>query len=98
VTVLGTGFSASGNRLHVLQAHDPDDDEDAPNEEVTVRLDTGGAGWSESAQRIRAALPPGALHDGCAFVYVTNAEGIDSNAVLVRVRAAPIPSPQRPNH
>jgi hypothetical protein len=84
VAVAGADFSPAGNRLRVLQAHAVGDEApDPPNEHLTL---PASHPWRESPQRIEAALPAGALHDGCALVYVTDAAGIDSNAALVRVR------------
>ncbi len=96
LAVAGSGFSPAGNRLRILQAHLLADDEpDVPNEHLTLHA-AAARSWRESPQRIEASLPAGALHDGCALVYVTNAAGTDSNAVLVRVRAARTRSEPRP--
>jgi hypothetical protein len=97
VAVRGESFSPTGNRLRVLQADVFGDDVPDPNEHLTLAAAAGAPGWTESPERIDAVLPF-TLHDGCALVYVTDGAGIDSNAVLVRVRAPQVKRPPDPEH
>ncbi|MGH9361053.1 MAG: hypothetical protein ACRD2T_03995, partial [Thermoanaerobaculia bacterium] len=93
LAVFGHGFSAAGNQVHVLQAHVVGDDVPDPNVHVTLAADAGAPRWSESRRQIDTALPSEPFHDGCALVWVSTAEGLDSNGRLVWIRAPAQPRP-----
>jgi hypothetical protein len=85
VTISGRGFTRrGGNRVLILQAHDRNRED--PNVLLELRGSADDAGWSESPERITATLPKEGLHDGCALVWVTTRDGVESNAQLVRIR------------
>jgi hypothetical protein len=83
LTISGLGFGQrGGNKIVILQAHDRQGS--APNvlRELGPQSDPR---WDESPQRINATVPEGVFHDGCALVWVTSGNGVESNAVLVRI-------------
>jgi hypothetical protein len=83
ITVSGQGFGHRGNRILILQAHDRRNS-GAPN--VLVELGPQNDPlWQESPDQITATVPTEGLHDGCALVW-TASEGVESNAVLVRIK------------
>ena len=84
ITIAGRGFGQRGSRVLILQAHDRQKED--PNVLLELRGSPDDAGWSESPERITATLPKEGLHDGCALVWVTTREGVESNAQLVRIR------------
>jgi hypothetical protein len=84
ITIAGGGFGHRGNEVLVLQAHDRRDS-GAPN--VLLELGAkGDPGWLESPQQITATLPAKGLHDGCALVWISTGNGVESNAILVRIQ------------
>lgn len=79
VTISGQGFgSHGGNKILILQAHDRQSS--APN--VLLELNSE----DESPQQITAMVPAQGFHDGCALVWVETGNGVESNAVLVRIK------------
>jgi hypothetical protein len=64
----GTGFSSAGNVVHVREAGENQWD-----------VTTGSAGWSETPSQINFTLP-GIGANQTAWVTVTDAHGVDSNA------------------
>jgi len=79
ITISGHGFGNYGNDIIILQAHD------RQSKDPNVLLDMSHMG-SESPQQITATLPAKELHDGCALVWVNSGNGVESNAVLVRIK------------
>jgi hypothetical protein len=79
IAIAGHGFGNHGNDIMILQAHD------RQSKDPNVLLDMSHMG-SESPQQITATLPTKELHDGCALVWVESGNGVESNAVLVRIK------------
>lgn len=82
VAIFGSGFSEEGNRVRLLQAHDPLVTGDTINKFLAVDGGSGDPAWSESPSQIVATMPA-ALGEGCALLFVESADGLDSNAVVV---------------
>ncbi len=68
----GTGFSASGNTVQILQGP----------RHFTLHL--GSPGWRESPEQIELQLPRD-LPTGEALIWVTDARGLDSNGELLTI-------------
>jgi hypothetical protein len=66
LAIFGDHFSKGGNTVHVVQGS------------RRYALPKDGGSFSESAGQIDAALPDG-LSKGAAYVFVTDARGLDSN-------------------
>lgn len=79
----GLPFSAAGNTVHVAQS----------GVKFTLTSSSGNS-YAESATRITAALPSG-RRPGEAWVYVTNADGLDSNAqgIVLQCPGCPVIDP-----
>jgi len=81
LAIFGVHFSRAGNTVQVVQgAH-----------RYALPRDEGAAWW-ESIGQIDAALPDG-LAAGPAFVYVTDARGLDSNGQALDLEPSPASSP-----
>jgi hypothetical protein len=76
ITIPGGRFSASGNTVIIEQGA----------QQFTAAHD---ADWSESTTEITARLPDG-LQSGRAQVYVINAQGRESRAVVFAVARLPV--------
>ncbi|MEP7270579.1 MAG: hypothetical protein ABI882_03705 [Acidobacteriota bacterium] len=72
-------FSAAGNTVRFIQ----------PALDVAITGASGGS-FSESPDRITAGLPA-ARHPGSAWVFVTNADGVDSNGQELSLECANCP-------
>ena len=84
ITISGHDFTRHGNTILILQADDRKNT-GAPN--ALLQLDAkGDSHWNESTQRITATLPTKNLHDGCALLWISAADGTESNAILVRIK------------
>jgi hypothetical protein len=79
ITVSGAGFGNRGNDIMILQAHD------RQSKDPNVLVDLNRLN-SESPRQITAMLPTKELHDGCALVWVESGNGVESNAILVRIK------------
>jgi hypothetical protein len=77
---VGGAFSAEGNQVHLQQGF---------NRHVMTR--DNAVFFSESESRITASLPPGRL-PGWATVFVTDRDGVDSNAQFIRLGCAECPA------
>jgi len=71
LSIFGLNFSRAGNAVQVIQG----------GRRYVLPRD-GGFAWHESPGQVNVALPPG-LEAGPAFVYVTDARGLDSNGQLL---------------
>jgi hypothetical protein len=74
LAIFGVNFSRSGNSVEVVQG----------GHRFVLPRD-GGLDWWESRGQINAALPDG-LTPGQAFVYVTDARGLDSNGQVLNLQ------------
>ena len=90
VAIFGEGFAAAGNRVRILQAHDPLVTGTTVNRFLAVEGGTGDPAWSESPSQITATLPDD-LGEGCALLFVETADGLDSNAVQINIGPRPGP-------
>jgi len=80
ITISGQAFGSHGNTVLILQAHDRQNT-GAPNVLLTL-----SRGLQESPQQLTGSLPAVGLHDGCALVWVSSGNGVESNALLVRIK------------
>jgi hypothetical protein len=80
LSIFGVRFSNAGNAVQVVQGG------------RRYVLPRDGGAWWESRGQINAALPDG-LTSGPAFVYVTDARGLDSNGQMLDLEPSAQTSP-----
>jgi hypothetical protein len=85
ISIPGRGFARTGNEVLVLQADDRQNS-GAANLLLDLNGTDGDRRWYESRRQITASLPARQVHDGCALVWIDSGNGVESNAVLVRIQ------------
>ncbi len=90
LTLSGDNFGPQGNHVLILRGHDRRSIR-PPIANVIHDLEKSASDplWFESPQQIKATLPANDPRDGCALVWVSRDDKIESNALLVRIRPAP---------
>jgi hypothetical protein len=88
LSIFGVHFSNAGNTVQIFQG----------GHRYVLPRD-GGASWHESRGQINVALPDG-LVSGPAYVYVTDAGGLDSNGQVLDLepsaQGSPVAVPPKP--
>jgi hypothetical protein len=91
LSIFGKNFSGRGDEVWVLQALA------APPSHTLAEMSAAvsNAGWYDSPHQINATFPDGAEQPGCAMLWTTDAQQVDSNAQILSIQpAAALPAGQ----